>query len=122
LLAEHRITFTDFPPSVLQTFLDQCGAGGCGSLRGLFVGGEAMPRPLHDRALESLPGALYNIYGPTQACIDTSIWRCRRDGLRSSVPIGLPIQNKRVYLLDRSLRPVPPGVAGELCIGGIGLA
>ena len=66
--------------------------------------------------------ALHNLYGPTEASIDVTAWECRRDSDRSVVPIGRPIANTQIYILDPHLNPVPISVVGELHIGGIGLA
>src|SRR5512146_96559 len=65
---------------------------------------------------------LHNLYGPTEAAVDVTYWACQRDTRWRTVPIGRPIANIQIYLLDRSLQPVPIGVPGELHIGGIGLA
>ncbi|MFT0539111.1 AMP-binding protein, partial [Pseudomonas fulva] len=69
-----------------------------------------------------LPKArLYNLYGPTEAAIDVTHWTCVEEG-SDSVPIGRPIANLHTYVLDAALQPVVPGVAGELYLGGVGLA
>jgi non-ribosomal peptide synthetase component F len=65
---------------------------------------------------------LINLYGPSEACIDTTYWIFPRDREITVLPIGQPIANVQVYLLDQDLLPVPVGVAGELCIGGVCLA
>src|SRR5262249_55439470 len=82
--------------------------------RGEAVGGE-----LARRFYERLPGAeLYNLYGPTEAAIDVTWWRCVR-GEEGSVPIGRPISNTEMYVLDGQMQPVPIGVSGEVHIGGV---
>ena len=65
---------------------------------------------------------MYNLYGPTETCIDSLWWKCKRDDEHATVPIGRPIANTVIYILDAALRPVPVGIAGELYIGGEGLA
>ena len=99
----------------------------CGSaarLRRVFCGGEALTVELCQQFAERLPHAeLYNLYGPTEACIDATWWPCRdEEGNSHTAPIGRPIANTQIYLLDRHLEPVPVGVPGELYIGGSCLA
>jgi len=81
-----------------------------------------LPGEAVDKFFERSSAHLYNLYGPTEACIDALSWKCRRDDAHATVPIGRPIANTRVYVLDAHRQPVPVGVAGELYIGGDGLA
>src|SRR5690606_33836309 len=85
----------------------------------MLCGGEALPRELAQK-LSGLGGELWNLYGPTE----TTIWStlCRVDDTSRTIPIGRPIANTQVYVLEPSGLPAPIGVAGELCIGGDGLA
>ena len=85
----------------------------------LLCGGEALPRELADQLLCSVAHALWNMYGPTE----TTIWSSDRGACAAgadAVPIGTPIANTQLYVLDAQLQPVPIGVAGELYIGGAG--
>ena len=66
--------------------------------------------------------ALHNLYGPTEAAVDVTCWTCEPNSTRRTVPIGRPIANTQIYLLDTHLQPVPLGVPAELYIGGLGLA
>jgi amino acid adenylation domain-containing protein len=126
LIAEHGITTVHFVPSMLQAFLDTPGAAErCGSLRRVIASGEALSYGLKERCRAALAADLHNLYGPTEASVDVTFAPCAPGpgpGGRREVPIGRPIANTRIHLLDRGGRPVPAGVAGELCIGGIGLA
>jgi surfactin synthase thioesterase subunit len=88
----------------------------------VICSGEALRHDLQERGLERLSAELHNLYGPTEASVDVTSWECRRDPGRRSVPIGRPIANTQIYVLDRHLEPVPVGVPGELYIGGVGLA
>ncbi|MGV8056350.1 AMP-binding protein, partial [Mycobacterium kansasii] len=75
------------------------------------------------RFFERLAGAeLHNLYGPTEAAVDVTSWACEREGKRALVPIGHPVANTTIHLLDRTFRPVPLGTDGELYIGGVQLA
>ncbi|MCP4653882.1 MAG: amino acid adenylation domain-containing protein, partial [bacterium] len=122
LIDEHRVTTCHFVPSMLRIFLDHPEVGACGSLRRVILSGEALPKELERRFLERFSAGLYNLYGPTEASIDVTWLRCERRDHRLSVPIGRPIANTAIHLLDRRLRAVPIGVPGELHIGGVGLA
>jgi amino acid adenylation domain-containing protein len=93
------------------------------SLRRIFCGGEALPTDLVRHVFERGGTEIHNLYGPTECAIDATSWSCRPEDLAAPlVPIGRPIDNARVYLLNRWLVPVPPGAAGELYVGGVGLA
>ncbi|MFE6746388.1 amino acid adenylation domain-containing protein [Kitasatospora purpeofusca] len=116
------VTTVHFVPSMLQAFLREP-VEECGSLRRVVCSGEALPRDLQDRFLARSSAALYNLYGPTEAAVDVTHWTCGPDDdPRRPVPIGRPIANTRILVLDEALRPVPVGVPGELHIGGRGLA
>jgi amino acid adenylation domain-containing protein len=121
-MRDRGVTLTDFPPSLLQVLLETGALEESTALRCLFVGGEAFPPELKDRAIATLATDLYNIYGPTEACIDIACWNCRNEAGGERVPIGRPIAGKRVFLLDPTLEPVPIGLPGELYTGGDGLA
>ncbi|HLX07031.1 MAG TPA: amino acid adenylation domain-containing protein [Thermoanaerobaculia bacterium] len=122
-IAAERVTITDLAPSMLRAFLDQDGLDRCGSLRLLFAGGEALPPELARSFADRFPAAeLFNIYGPTEAAIDASTWRCAPRPAAASLPIGQPITGKRLAVLGNDLEPVPIGVPGELFIGGPALA
>ncbi|AKS08856.1 non-ribosomal peptide synthetase [Pseudomonas trivialis] len=122
LVQEHGVTTLHFVPPLLQLFIDEPLVAKCTSLRRLFSGGEALPAELRNRVLAQLPAVqLHNRYGPTETAINVTHWHCRaEDGERS--PIGRPLGNVICRVLDDQLYPVPLGVPGELCIGGIGLA
>jgi amino acid adenylation domain-containing protein/non-ribosomal peptide synthase protein (TIGR01720 family) len=121
-MIEHGITITDFPPSMLRALLSEFGIERCGSLRHLFCGGEAMRPELQEEFFAKLNSELHNVYGPTETAVDATCWTCQRKDNRQIIPIGRPINNKQIYLLDSQLQPVPVGVEGEICISGSGLA
>ncbi|HVR95834.1 MAG TPA: amino acid adenylation domain-containing protein, partial [Thermoanaerobaculia bacterium] len=120
-IREHRVTLVNFVPAMLAAFLDAAEAQACVSLRQVFVGGEALSLELRDRALASLSIPLDNLYGPTEITVDPTRWVWAPGQSPYRVPIGRPIGNSRLYVVDRELRSMPLGVAGELAVGGDGV-
>ena len=121
-IVQQQITTLHFVPSMLQIFLEEQGLESCSCLRRVICSGEALPKELVERFFVRLECELHNLYGPTEAAIDVTFWQCKRDSNLKIVPIGRPIANTQLYILDRYLQPVPVGVAGELYIGGDGVA
>ncbi len=125
LIVAEGVTTVHFVPSMLAVFLAEEGAERCASLRRIICSGEELPVDLALRTLAGLPGAeLHNLYGPTEAAIDVTAYHCTADRLTGAarVPIGAPIDNMRVYVLDEHAEPLPVGVPGELHLAGVGLA
>ncbi|MBN8471529.1 non-ribosomal peptide synthase/polyketide synthase [Corallococcus exiguus] len=120
LVAEAGVTTLHFVPSMLQVFLEEPALESCTSLRRVVCSGEALPLELAERCLRRLPWAgLHNLYGPTEAAVDVTFHQCLPGESRRSVPIGRPVANTQIRILDAHLRPVPVGVPGELFIGGV---
>ncbi|MGW7045747.1 amino acid adenylation domain-containing protein [Streptomyces avermitilis] len=119
-IQEQRITTVHFVPSMLAAFVEEPSAAACRSLRRVVCSGEALSEQLQNRFREMLDVPLHNLYGPTEAAVDVTFWECRPGP--GPVPIGRPIWNTRLYILDSALRPAPVGVAGELYLAGAGLA
>ncbi|OAI57219.1 hypothetical protein AYO50_00285 [Acidobacteria bacterium SCGC AG-212-P17] len=123
LIEEQQVTTLHFVPSMLSVFLDEERLKQCRSLRRVVCSGEALPLELGQRCLSGMPWAeLDNLYGPTEAAIDVTYWKCVEEDRHASVPIGKPIANIRVYVVDEGMEPVPVGVPGELLLAGVGLA
>ncbi|MGM1059580.1 amino acid adenylation domain-containing protein [Saccharothrix sp. Mg75] len=123
LIRDRRITTAHFVPSMLSVFLDEEDLGDFGgSLRRVICSGEALPYKTVEDFHDKLDCELHNLYGPTEAAIDVSYWPCARDYPGQVVPIGRPIANVQLYVVDKHLELQPTGVPGELCIGGVGLA
>ncbi len=122
IIKRHEITTLHFVPSMLSAFLDVPDVAFCESIKHVICIGEVLPDSLQRRFYDKLQAQLSNLYGPTEASIIVTSWNCERDNAGTIVPIGRPIANSQVYLLDTCLNPVPVGVAGELYIGGVGLA
>jgi amino acid adenylation domain-containing protein len=122
-IAASGITVLQLVPSLLGAFLEAPNAAGCRSLRRIFCGGEALPAALAERCRALLPAAaLTNLYGPTETAIDATFHPYWDGGGEGVVPIGRPLSNVQVYLLDPAGRLVPAGFEGELHVGGAGLA
>ncbi|HEU4560714.1 MAG TPA: amino acid adenylation domain-containing protein, partial [Longimicrobium sp.] len=110
-------------PSHMQAFLEHPGLEGCSSLRRIVLGGESLPVGIVAELQTRLPGArLYHEYGPTEASVTATARTCGAEREAPGAAIGGPISNTRVYLLDARGNPVPVGVAGELYVGGAGVA
>ncbi|NEQ30350.1 MAG: amino acid adenylation domain-containing protein [Leptolyngbya sp. SIO4C5] len=122
LIEQQQVTTLHFVPSMLQAFLEAPDLERCVCVRRVICSGEALPVALQERFFERLSAELHNLYGPTEAAIDVTAWQCQPEPELTSVPIGKPIANTQIYLLDPAGQPVPVGVPGELHIGGAGLA
>lgn len=121
ILRTERITTVHFVPSMLAAFLEEPAAAQCG-VRRIFCSGEALSAPLRDRCHEVVDAELHNLYGPTEAAVDVTYWDASAGDESDPVPIGRPVWNTRMYVLDDRMRPVPAGVVGHLYIGGVQLA
>jgi amino acid adenylation domain-containing protein len=123
LIKQEQVTTLHFVPAMLHVFLAEAGVETCTSLRRVICSGEALSRELQDRFFTRLPEVeLHNLYGPTEAAVDVTCWACDAASKHSTVPIGRPIANTQIYLVDKHHQLVPVGVPGELYIGGVQLA
>jgi natural product biosynthesis luciferase-like monooxygenase protein len=119
-IRRHGVTHLQCTPSLASMLLqDPDAKEALGRLRSMLVGGEALPAALAVELRSTGLGRLLNMYGPTETTIWSAVHEVSDDG--ESVPIGRPIANTTLYVLDAELRPVPVGVPGELCIGGSGV-
>lgn len=123
-LAQHQITRVTTVPTLLRMVLAAVGdlRAKLPLLRTWICSGEELSADLVGRFFECCDAELYNFYGPSEASIEVSVWRCDRGSPSSPVPIGRPIGNTQLYVLDAAMRPLVPGMVGELHIGGLGLA
>jgi amino acid adenylation domain-containing protein len=121
LIEREGVTTVHFVPSMLAAFLDGADAGRCASLRRVVCSGEALSADLAARFHARMPSSteLHNLYGPTEAAVDVTYHPCVRDDARRTVPIGRPVANTQVHVLEPSGEPAPVGVPGELHIGGV---
>lgn len=114
------ITTLHFVPSMLHSFLDEERVEKCMGLKRVICSGEALPYALQTKFFNKLGTVeLHNLYGPTEAAVDVTYWRCQRDIDLSVVPIGRPVANTQIYILNKWMQPVSIGVPGELHIGGV---
>ena len=107
LVQRHKVTTLHFVPSMLQIFLETSGVESCTSLKRVICSGEALPLDLQNRFFERSKAELHNLYGPTEAAVDVTSWTCSREEEGSTVPIGRPIANMKIHILDRNFQPVP---------------
>ncbi|NLG54129.1 MAG: amino acid adenylation domain-containing protein [Rhodococcus sp.] len=134
VIERHAITTAHFVPSMLAAFLEyRAGVASIGNSAGVASGGrlslprvvcsgEALSADHRDRFYALVDGELHNLYGPTEAAVDVTAEEIDRADTSALVPIGQPVWNTSVFVLDEHLRPVPPGVVGELYLGGVQLA
>ncbi|MNO13807.1 Tyrocidine synthase 3 [compost metagenome] len=123
VIQEKQVSVMHFVPSMLNVFLEEDNlADYCGSLRLVFCSGEALPYTAVKKFYGTLTCELHNLYGPTEAAIDVSYWACTLNYPGNVVPIGKPIDNVRLYVLDPHMQIQPIKAPGELYIGGVALA
>jgi natural product biosynthesis luciferase-like monooxygenase protein/amino acid adenylation domain-containing protein len=127
VIAERGITTLHFVPPMLDLFLAEPDLERRGRLRRVFCSGEALRsetvRAFFDRyGLAGHDVELHNLYGPTEASIDVTYWPCRPGDGASAIPIGRPVANTQLYVLDAHGEPTPAGAPGELYIGGVQVA
>jgi fengycin family lipopeptide synthetase D len=128
-IAKHRVTTMHFVPSMLNLFLENVQANqdnmDLSSLARVFTSGEALNasqvKRFHEYVGQPNETKLINLYGPTEATVDVSYYECS-DAISDIVPIGKPIDNIQLYIVNEKNRIQPIGIAGELCIAGVGLA
>jgi amino acid adenylation domain-containing protein len=121
-IRNENISILHCVPSFLGVLIQEPALQDAASLRALMCGGEALSSEVVMRFHQRSKAKLYNVYGPTETIIDSAYWLCEADGVGSTVPIGRPIPNAQMYIVDDRLHPVPIGVTGNLHIGGVGLA
>ncbi|MET7716991.1 amino acid adenylation domain-containing protein, partial [Streptomyces sp. NPDC005407] len=121
-IREQRVSVLHFVPSMLDAFL-LSDPGELPGVRHVVCSGEALSLSTQARFFQAFAGVeLHNLYGPTEAAVDVTAWRCDPGQVEGPVPIGAPVANTRVFVLDERLAPVAPGVVGELYLAGVQLA
>jgi amino acid adenylation domain-containing protein len=122
VIVEQEITMIHFVPSMLPAFLQNKSVEECHSLKRVICSGEALPVDLQQRFFDRLDAELHNLYGPTETAVHVTYWACQKESDLNVVPIGRPVANTQMYILDSRLQPVPIGVPGVLYIGGVQVA
>ncbi|WP_276575231.1 non-ribosomal peptide synthetase, partial [Pseudomonas mosselii] len=125
LIRQQQVGVVQFVPALLQQFLDQDDSAACASLTDIVCGGGELTEALARQVRQRLPQVrLHNVYGPTETTVDCSVWTLEpgQPIPFGALPIGHPIDNTCLYVLDAHDQPVPWGVAGQLHIGGAGVA
>ncbi|MCP2257820.1 amino acid adenylation domain-containing protein/thioester reductase domain-containing protein [Streptoalloteichus tenebrarius] len=122
LLREEGITLYAAVPSLNAVLMEEPGIEECVSVRTVQSGAEMLTGGLQRAVFSKLDAELVNFYGPTETTVDSTAWVCPRVEDPGPAPVGRPVANLRVHILDDHARPVPAGVPGHLCVGGVGLA
>lgn len=122
-IRKHQVTIIHFVPSMLSIFIDTEGVENCVSLKKIFCSGEVLPAPLVAKAYSQLEVIdIYNLYGPTEAAVDVTSWLCERGNNIHNIPIGNPVANTKLYIVDEHMNLSPIGIPGELYISGTQVA
>lgn len=122
-ISNYGVTIIHFVPSMFNAFLNDMRAADCMSLKKVFCSGEALSASAVDKFHTIYEHTkLINLYGPTEASVDVSAWHCSRGEPSAIIPIGRPVANTKLYVLDEHMNRVPIGVIGELYIAGAQVA
>ena len=123
VIVSNRIDIIDTVPSLMSILLDNIDSRDNLHFKYIILAGERFPKALYERLKETVSAEkVINIYGPTEATINTTLYECKRKETNTTIPIGKPLMNYNVLILDQGHNLCPMGVAGEICISGVGLA
>ncbi|MGA2411929.1 MAG: amino acid adenylation domain-containing protein, partial [Candidatus Binataceae bacterium] len=122
VIRSQRVSILHCVPSLLRLLVEEPAFGETLALRAVMCGGEALAPTIVAQFRSRSRAKLYNVYGPTEAIIDSTCYPCEENDAQSVIPIGRPIPNVQAYILDDRLRLIPIGAVGNLYIGGVGLA
>lgn len=119
LVRDARVTTVHFVPSLLRGIVDAGLLAECTALTRIICSGEVLPAALYEDTSKAAPARVHNLYGPTEAAIDVTWWTAGDGPVPPRLPIGWPVANTTIYVLDDKLREQPAHALGELCIGGV---
>lgn len=122
LIAAQGVSRMNFVPSLLELFLDEPGLARCSCLRHVLSSGERLSSELRDRFFARMAAELHNFYGPTETSLTATVWTCNREKPERVIPVGRPVGNTQIWVLDEDLQMLPVGVPGEICLAGVGLS
>lgn len=117
-IKKYNITIIHFVPSMLSVFMKTAMVESCNSLKKIFCSGEELPAKLVADTYDKLDVDVYNLYGPTEASIEVSSWLCKKSTKADYIPIGYPVANTKLYIVDAFMNLAPIGIPGELYIAG----
>jgi aspartate racemase len=122
-IVSNQIDIVNTVPSLMNVLLDHTNGNDGLNFKYVILAGEVFPKHLYLRLRESLSAEkIINIYGPTEATINTTLYECKAEETNTTIPIGKPLMNYNVLILDEHQNMVPIGADGEICISGVGLA
>ena len=122
-IRKNKVSVIHFVPAMLDVFLATSNIENCDSIKRIFCSGEALTARTVKQTYAKLSSVdIYNLYGPTEAAVDVTSWHCAKNELDNAIPIGFPVANTKIHIVDKNLNLVPIGMKGELCIGGVQVA
>lgn len=121
-IINNKVSYIHFVPSMLEVFIASENITNCKSLKTLFCSGEALSTNLVNRTQQILDTEIYNLYGPTEASIDVTSYKCNKGFYSNNIPIGYPVANTKLYIVDKHMNLSPIGIPGELHITGLQVA
>lgn len=121
LIRDYKVTHMQCTPSMAQMLvIDEESKKSLASLQTMLIGGEAFPLKLAKNLVDTIDGEVLNMYGPTETTVWSTVYKLKKP-VGTTIPIGKPIANTLIYILDDYNQLMPTGVPGELCIGGEGV-
>lgn len=121
-IQKNKVSYIHFVPSMLNVFIQNENVENCTTLQWVLCSGEALSVSVVEKTYKKLNVEVYNLYGPTEASVEVTNWHCKKEELSKGIPIGTPVANTQLYILDKNNNPLPIGIPGELHIAGVQVA